>query len=135
MSAGPTARRRAGDLAEEAVARHLVRIGWSIVARNVRVGRSELDIVAIDPGPPPTLVLVEVRSATVARFGAPIESVDAAKVGRLYRAAMELARIGHLPDGVALPSIDWRVDLVTVVRDGHAASWRTTHHVKGLRPP
>jgi Holliday junction resolvase-like predicted endonuclease len=131
----PTARRRTGDEAEEAVARHLAAQGWAILARNVRVGRIELDIVAIEAGAVPTLVIVEVRSASVTRFGSPVESVDAAKVERLYRAASALARAACLPDGQPLPPIGWRVDLVAVVRDGDGASWRTTHHLRGLAPP
>jgi putative endonuclease len=131
----PTARRRTGDEAEEAVARHLTALGWTILARNVRIARVELDIVAIEPDRQPALVIVEVRSATVTRFGSPVESVDAAKVGRLYRAASALARAACLPDGQALPPIGWRVDLIAVVRDGDGASWRTTHHLRGLTPP
>ena len=46
MSRPPTPRRAAGDQAEEAAARHLVGLGWSILGRNVRIGRTELDIVA-----------------------------------------------------------------------------------------
>ena len=133
MPGTPTPRRRAGDVAEEAVARHLSGNGWTIVARNVRVGRSELDIVAIEPTPVPALVFVEVRSATVTRFGAPVESVDARKVSRLYRAAWALVRAGRLPDGKSLPDIEWRVDLVTVIRqDGRA--WQLAGHLRGLDP-
>ena len=35
--------------------------GWTVLARNVHVGRHELDLVAVDPGPPAALVVVEVR--------------------------------------------------------------------------
>src|SRR5687767_354308 len=73
MAGQPTSRRRAGDDAEEAVARHLLASGWTIVARNVRVGRGELDIVAVEPDPAPPLVFVEVRSASGTAFGDPIE--------------------------------------------------------------
>jgi Holliday junction resolvase-like predicted endonuclease len=47
-----------GDEAESAVVADLASKGWTIVARNVRVGRGELDIVAVDPGRPPALVIV-----------------------------------------------------------------------------
>ena len=103
------------------------------MARNIRVGRGELDIIAIDPGPAPTLVFVEVRSASGTGFGAPVESVDARKVARLYRAASALVRAGRLPDGRALPANSWRVDLVTLVRtDGR--TWRLAGHLRGLDP-
>ena len=47
----------AGDSAEVLVAQLLAARGWRILARNVHAGRSELDIVATDPGPPPRLVV------------------------------------------------------------------------------
>ena len=134
MVGHPTPRRQAGDQAEEAVARHLAASGWTILARNVRVGRGELDIVAADPAPSPMLVFVEVRSASGPRFGAPVESVGARKVERLYRASWELVRAGRLPDGAELPAIAWRIDLVTVVREVGTV-WRLAGHLRGLLPP
>jgi putative endonuclease len=130
-----TSRRVAGDLAEDAVARHLAARGWTILARNLHVGRSELDIVAREPSGPWAFVIVEVRSRTVPRFGAPEESVDAAKVARLYAAAWDLARARQVPDGSRLVVGPFRVDLVTVVRESAAAQWRVSAHLRGLAPP
>ncbi|MEA2672985.1 MAG: hypothetical protein QOI92_177, partial [Chloroflexota bacterium] len=56
-----TAAQRAGDAAEARVAAHLIGLGWRILGTHVRVGRAELDIVAIEPGLEPRLVVVEVR--------------------------------------------------------------------------
>lgn len=127
-----TPRRISGDLAEEAVARYLAAQGWSVVARNVRVGRREIDIVARERTG--TLVFVEVRSGTVRHLGSPEESVDAAKVTRLYAAAWELLRIGRLPEGTPLWEDGFRVDLITVVREANGA-WRLRRHVRGLTTP
>jgi putative endonuclease len=129
-----TARRLAGDRAEEAAARHLAAAGWTILARNVRVGRSELDIVALDAAAT-ALVVVEVRSRTVARFGEPEESVDRGKVERLYAAGRQLVRAGRLPDGRRLGGRPLRVDLVTVVRAGPTWPWEVRAHLQGLLPP
>ena len=60
---------RAGEAAEGLVARRLEAAGWTILGRNVHVGRRELDLVAVDPGPPPTLVIVEVRWRRRRDFG------------------------------------------------------------------
>ncbi len=125
----------AGDQAEEAAVRHLFRLGWTILARNVRVGRSELDIVARDPSEPGVLVIMEVRSRSGPGFGAPVESVDRAKVERLYQAAWRLRRAGRLPDGPRLPPVDWRIDLMTMERDGPTCPWRVTRHVRDIEPP
>jgi len=109
-----TARQRVGARAEALVASALERCGWRILARNVRVGRAELDLVALDPGPPPRLVVVEVRSRSQSRFGTPAESIDRAKVTRLYGAVAALRASGRLPDGTPLPRLRWRVDLAAV---------------------
>jgi putative endonuclease len=130
-----TSRRLAGDEAEEAAARHLTSAGWTILARNLRVGRSELDILARDPGAPWALVIVEVRSRSGPRFGAPVESVGRAKVERLYEAAWRLQRAGGLPHGPRLPPATWRVDLLTLEREGVSDPWRITRHVRGVAPP
>lgn len=114
------------------MARLLADRGWRVLARNVRVGRSEIDMVAVEPAG--TIVFVEVRSRTASHLGAPEESVDGAKVARLYTAAWELMRTGRLPDGVALGEKAFRVDLVTVVRGQHGA-WRVRAHLRGLAPP
>ncbi|MGH2467847.1 MAG: YraN family protein, partial [Candidatus Limnocylindrales bacterium] len=107
-----TLRRRQGDRAEHLAAEHLTGRGWTLLARNVRVGRDEIDLLAIDPGPPQTLVAVEVRGASSRRFGPPEGRVDGAKARRCYRAAFGLRRVGVLPDGRALPRLPWRVDLL-----------------------
>lgn len=94
--------------------------------------------MALEPGPVATLVFMEVRSHTTARFGAPEESVIAAKVGRTYRAAFALLRGGCLPDGTPLPRLPWRVDLIAVEMGpavGTAARQPRIRHLQGLGPP
>lgn len=87
-----TERQLRGAFAEDVAVAWLVRRGWQIVGRNVKVGRrDEIDIVALDPGPPQELVCVEVRSARSGAYGAPEERVDARKVSHLYRAAREFS--------------------------------------------
>jgi putative endonuclease len=110
-----TIRAQRGDAAEALVSQMLSHQGWQVLGRQVRVGRAELDIVAVDPGPPATLVAVEVRSRTSDRFGSQEERLDGAKVRRLYRAMTALRTVAALPDGAPLPTgLAWRVDLVAV---------------------
>jgi putative endonuclease len=108
-----TLRQSRGAAAEDAAVAHLEGLGWRVIARNVKVGRDEIDIVALDPGPPANLVCVEVRSATSANFGTPEERMDRLKVGHLYRAM----RAYQVIEGRGLPR---RVDLVVV--DNRAGS-------------
>lgn len=105
---------RAGSAGERLVAEYLAGMGWTILARNVRVGRSELDLVAVDPGPPAMLVIVEVRANRTSRFGVPEESVDRDKLRTVYRGALALRAAGSLPDGTRLPRLPVRVDVISV---------------------
>jgi putative endonuclease len=57
--------------------------GWTVVARNWRCTRGELDVVCERNG---VLVVCEVKTRRNADFGHPFESVDARKVQRLRRA-------------------------------------------------
>ena len=125
-----TPRQRSGDAAEGAVAAALCDQGWVILARQVRLGRDELDIVALEPGPPAVLVVVEVRSRRTSAFGSQEERLDEAKVRRLYRAMNALRAGGRLPQGNVFPSaVGWRVDLIAV---DHVAGH--LRHLKGLIP-
>lgn len=123
-----------GAAAEEAAAEHLSAVGWTILARNLRIGDDEVDIVALEPGRLPTLVIVEVRSRSGPRFGDAVESVDARKVARLYRAAMSLRRTGHPCLALAHGRrMRWRVDLITLSRSA-GEGWSVKAHLRGLMP-
>jgi putative endonuclease len=127
-----TAAQRAGDGAEALVARALVTAGWTVVARNVQVGRSELDLVAVDPGPPGELVVVEVRWRNRRDFGLPEETLGHRKRVALRRAIGMLLESGRLPDGTPLPRLPLRVDLVAV-EPGPDGSPVVRHH-RAVRP-
>jgi putative endonuclease len=118
----PTARQNNGSQAEAAVAAWLEQAGWRVLARNVKLGKDEIDIVAIDPGPPTTLVCVEVRSSTSPDFGTAEERVDRRKVAHLYRAAGNLKLEQRLPK---------RVDLVVVDRREGRSVFR---HLRAVEP-
>lgn len=111
----------AGDAAETLVAARLEAAGWSILGRKVRVGRAELDLVAVDQSGP-ALVIVEVRWRSRRDYGLAEESMDRAKLVRLRRAAFRLVELGSL-GAVALPRMPLRFDLVVVEPGG-----RLRHH-------
>ena len=124
-----TAAQRAGDAAEQLVGSHLGEIGWTILARNVHVGRHELDLVAIDPGPPAALVIVEVRWRVSRAYGLAEETVDYRKRTRVRSAAFGLLDRGQFADGEPLPHLPLRFDLI-VVEPGTdpSAPPRIRHH-------
>jgi len=130
MAATPN--RALGDEAEDAVARALTSAGWTILGRNVRVGRDELDVVAVDPGRPPAVVVVEVRRRGRRDFGLAEETLDWRKRRALRRAMAALREAGRLPDGSPLPDHRWRFDLVAVEPDGSGGF--TLRHHRGVRP-
>jgi putative endonuclease len=109
-----TSRQLSGDAAESTIADYLAARGWTVLARNVRVGRGELDIVAVDHGPPAMLVAVEVRWRARRDFGLAEETFDWRKRRRVREAAFGLLDRGRLPDGRALPRLPIRFDLVVV---------------------
>ncbi len=69
---------------EDRAAAHLARQGYRIIARNVRPGGVELDIVASRAG---LIAFVEVKARRSRRFGSPEDAVDARKRARLVRGA------------------------------------------------
>ena len=118
----------AGDAAETLVLTRLVEDGWTVLARNVHVGRHELDLVAIDPGPPAALVIVEVRWRRSRGFGLAEETVDHRKRARVRHAAYGLLDLGTLPDGSTLPRLPLRFDLVVIEPGDRGEEPRLRHH-------
>lgn len=102
----------AGDAAETLVLTRLVEAGWTVLARNVHIGRHEIDLVAVDPGPPAALVIVEVRWRQSRGFGLAEETVDHRKRARVRQAAYGLLDRGSMPDGRAIPRLPLRFDIV-----------------------
>ncbi len=78
------ARQHFGRAAEEAAARYLIRHGWRLLGRNVRIGRGELDIVARRG---PVLAFVEVKARRTRTCGAPEDAVGALKRRQVARLA------------------------------------------------
>ena len=84
MPADP--RRERGARGEALASALLEERGYRILARNLRAGRNEIDVVALEGG---ALCFVEVRSRSGDRFGRAVESVDRHKRKRLVTAARE----------------------------------------------
>jgi putative endonuclease len=80
-------RARFGRRAEAAAVAHLMALGLTIMARNLRVSRLELDVVARDGD---TIVVVEVRARGPTAWARPLASVDPQKRERIRRAAAML---------------------------------------------
>lgn len=106
-------RRRTGDAAEALAVRFLERRGHSVLARNVVVGRGEIDILAEIGG---ERVVVEVRSRWAVSSESPPDPLDVfgvAKARQVRKLATSSSVRAH------------RVDLITVLfhRDGVDLFW------------
>ena len=78
-------RKQLGRRGERAAARFLRRKRMVIVGRQVREGRGELDLIAVDGD---TVVFVEVKTRTSHRTGHPADAVDAGKQRQLTMLAL-----------------------------------------------
>ena len=93
-----------GAAAEEAAARYLAWLGYTILHRNVRVGHCEIDIIARDGD---ELVFAEVRARRANPVAAPEDTVGPVKLERLTRAAELWTQHANYMGF-------WRIDLVAV---------------------
>ncbi len=119
-----TARRDLGDFGERIAAHRLESEGMTVIERNARVGRIEIDLVMRDRD---EVVFVEVRT----RRGAPglaAESVDAAKLRRMWEAAAGYCE----QHGIGLEAA--RIDVVAVDLDGRGVA-RSVEHFRGVEVP
>lgn len=74
-----------GDTGEDLAADWLRQAGYTIVARNWRYKRCEVDIISTRQG---RLHFVEVKTRTSATYGLPEESIDQRKMSCLKQAAL-----------------------------------------------
>lgn len=130
-----TARGRTGIRAEGIAHDYLESLGWTILGRNVVVGRGELDLVARDPERPDDLVIVEVRGVRTGRFGAPEESVGARKLARLQAAAMALRSSTWAVEHRMGRVRSMRIDVIAVdleVMPGSRSPSPVVRHIRGV---
>lgn len=99
-------RRTLGQRGEAAAARHLKRLGYTIVARSVRSSWGELDLVAVDGR---TIVFVEVKTRRCDVRGAPVDAVDRHKQRRITNLALAYLKRHDLLECAA------RFDIISVV--------------------
>lgn len=71
-----------GKEGEEEAVQFLLQKGYTILHRNWRSGKKELDIVAMD-NRHKTLVVVEVKARKNRLFGAPEEAINSTKIRRI----------------------------------------------------
>lgn len=98
-----------------AVADYLVALGYEVLARDLRLGRYELDVVARRG---PLVVAVEVRTRSARSYERALESIDGRKRARLLHAVDRLWR-DHLADKPGVERV--RIDVAAVTFEEGAA--------------
>jgi putative endonuclease len=112
-------RRALGTAGETRAAEFLVRQGYRILDRNVRVGGVEVDLI-VRRGP--LVAFVEVKTRRSTHFGGPELAVDATKQARLVRAAAAWLR-EHRGRARRV-----RFDVVTCMAPNQpSGAWQTVH--------
>ena len=115
-AATPSQRTGRGREAERIAARYLEGRGWEVVERNVRIGGSEIDVIARTGA---LLVFVEVRSRWRGCGGGPERTIGADKKARILSAAAAWLAARGLSDE--------RVRLDVVALDASPGGWRLRH--------
>lgn len=108
-----------GNAAEAAAAKFLQGLGYCILARNVRIGREEIDILALDPEDH-VLVFAEVKARRRDHpYYRPELNLDRRKRRAIIRAARRWVADHHFDGG-------YRLDLLCVV------AGKVTSHLREL---
>jgi putative endonuclease len=114
-----------GRFGEAAAQAHLVRDGWTVLERNYRFGRREVDLVVRRGG---LVAFVEVKTRAGTGYGAPEEAVT-----RLKRREIE-AVAGDFLWRHRLDDVDVRFDVVAIVVGPGRRVIRIEHLEDAWRP-
>ena len=100
-----------GKWGEDEAAAYLEAEGYIILERDWKIGRRDLDIIALSPDGD-TMVVVEVKTRTEEEYQKPEEAVDKRKMRNLAIAANAYAKEFQIDK-------DMRFDIISIVGKGH----------------
>jgi putative endonuclease len=100
-----------GARGEKIAARYIERLGWRILGSNIRIGKGELDITAMDGH---DLVVLEVRARRVGKLMPAETTVGPMKLRTLIKTARKYV------DKISFKG-NWRIDVLAITEDdaGH----------------
>ena len=96
-----------GEIGEEMALNHLVNNSYTIVEKNWRFQKAEIDIIAQKED---TLVCVEVKTRSTSEFGDPQDFVDAKKIKLLVKAMNQYVESNDL-------DVDVRFDVIAIIHN------------------
>lgn len=97
-----------GKKGEQLAVDFLIKNGYTIVERNYRFNKAEVDIIAKIQD---TLAIVEVKTRATADFGNPQDFVKPKQIQRLVKAVDEYVTVNGL-------DIEVRFDIIAIVKQG-----------------
>ncbi|MEY3733425.1 MAG: hypothetical protein RL347_784 [Actinomycetota bacterium] len=112
-----------GRWGEDLAARHLERIGLTVLDRNWRCRTGEIDIVAADSGTG-TVIICEVKTRSTEDFGSPLAAITPRKLRRLRSLASEWMR----EHGASAQAI--RIDVIGIVMGSRGTP--SLEHLRGV---
>lgn len=114
-----------GKWGEDEAASFLEDEGYAIIDRDWKIGRRDLDIIAMSPNED-TLVVVEVKTRTEEEYQKPEEAVDKRKMRNLAIAANAYAKECRIDKNM-------RFDIISIVGKGHQVE--SLEHLKDAFNP
>jgi putative endonuclease len=103
-----------GRTSEEAACRYLTARGLTLLERNYRSRRGEIDLIMLEKT---CIVFIEVRFRSSPRYGSALESVDRRKQEKLIAAAQQYLQV-HTPAAKQTA----RFDVITIEPDARDAT-------------
>ncbi|MBN4070189.1 YraN family protein [Olleya sp. AH-315-F22] len=97
-----------GKKGEQLAVDYLIKKGYTIVQRNYRFQKAEVDIIAQLKD---TLAIVEVKTRSTADFGNPQDFVKPKQIQRLVKAVDEYVIVNKL-------DVEVRFDIIAIVKEG-----------------
>ena len=114
-----------GKWGEDEAASFLEDEGYTVIGRDWKIGRRDLDIIAISPDGD-TLVIVEVKTRAEGEYQKPEEAVDKRKMRNLAIAANAYAKECRIDKNM-------RFDIISIVGKGHQVE--SLEHLKDAFNP
>lgn len=112
-----------GRWGENIAVEHMVKLGFAIVDRNVKVGKYELDIVATRGN---AVAFVEVKTRTD-DFVDPVDAIDRKKITHMAKAANAYVRMHQL-------EFEPQFDIITIIGTPEG-EYRLEHYPDAFMPP
>ena len=97
-----------GKKGEQLAVDCLLKNNYSIVERNYRFDKAEVDIIAKQKG---ILAIIEVKTRSTTEFGNPQDFVKPKQIQRLVKAVDEYVTVNDL-------DVEIRFDIIAIVREG-----------------